>query len=513
MTEVVNSNFMDARSIENERTVTALAIGLFALGTFLRIYHFWGPELWIDEYGTWWMASYGGWEDTIRTTWKIQGDSPFTYLLARVSIEIFGASPFSLRLPSIILGTAALALAYPVGKRLLGSRTAGMMTLALFAVNERLIYFAQEARPYITALFGLMLAFYFYLRLLEKEKLSYRLGYLVGATMAIYAQYLFGFFLIVQALYLFGSRGQDRRLKRWLITFATLALLCLPCIFHLMSLFGKRESLDWVETPNTLLTPFDLLLRMIDTKALTVTALVLFCGLLLRKISFDDNPQRRLGLVLLWLLLPVLVITALPPLFGISLMLPRYVLVSIPALLLLTAAILDVKSRQLLWRWIPVVIFLALSFGWSLFPPFSEKGVFCSRQDEAWSQAVASMEKDLKKEDLVVFWTGFIECDVFAGPDPDPEIVSFVSWPLEANFSRPHDNRMLGLPYNSETPSTQARYRAVVRETTRSRRTWFIGKGAFGPFTAHIVQTHPALRLIKSSQFGDVYVGLVRRGR
>src|SRR5687767_8826017 len=106
---------------------TASAVALFlSVGAFLRIYRFWGPGLWTDEYGTWWAVAQPGWSDVVHRVSHIHGQSPFYYLIVKLSTELLGASPFSLRLPSVVFGIATLALAYPLGIALFRQPYAGL---------------------------------------------------------------------------------------------------------------------------------------------------------------------------------------------------------------------------------------------------------------------------------------------------------------------------------------------------------------------------------------------------
>jgi uncharacterized membrane protein YphA (DoxX/SURF4 family) len=91
---------------QDRRLLPVLALGVFAMGAYLRVHNFWITELWLDEYSFWWVSARGGWGDAVRRAWEYQAQSPLTYLSAKVSVTAFGAGPFSLRLPSIILGIA-----------------------------------------------------------------------------------------------------------------------------------------------------------------------------------------------------------------------------------------------------------------------------------------------------------------------------------------------------------------------------------------------------------------------
>jgi hypothetical protein len=377
-----------------------------------------------------------------------------------------------------------------------------------------MIYFAQEARPYATALFGLMLTSYCYLLILEKEKKLYRAGYLIGAAVTIYADYKFGLFLVGQVLHMLSLRRGRLWWKPWLFTFGALFLVCVPGILQLGHTFSRREALHWIPSTDSFLAPIELLLKLVNTDLLTTLGFFLLSCCLFGKFSYSRKPQRRLGLILIWLGASALCLTVIPSFFDISLAHQRYALVAAPGLILLIAAALDVQADRFLWRWAPLVVFLTLSFGWILLPCFNQSGIFCHRMNQGWAKAVSSMEPDLQEGDLVVLRSGAIESDLLALPNPDPEIVSFVSWPVLANFKLRHKNVVLGLPYHSQNPETLNYFKSVVQQIVQSRRTWIIGllgQGNLSQFAIGLTQKVPALRITKSSQHGTIYVGLIER--
>jgi uncharacterized membrane protein len=184
-----------------------VAIAIVGLGAFLRAYNVGVPELWIDEYGTRWVLADLPLGETVSRVVHFHGQSPLYYLIARVSCGLFGVSAFSLRLPSLLFGIGVLAVAYPLGVRLFRQRHAALVALALFAVNERLIFYSQDARPYALALLCAMLSFLFYVDLLGTDTAARRVAYVLSTAGAFYAHYLFGLVAVVQLLHLTAMRG------------------------------------------------------------------------------------------------------------------------------------------------------------------------------------------------------------------------------------------------------------------------------------------------------------------
>jgi hypothetical protein len=80
-------------------------------------------------------------------------------LLQRLLVDLFDASRWTIRLPSLAAGIATLACVYPLGRRLVGAPAAAVATL-LAAVSSLLIFYSHFARGYaLVAWLSLLLVF------------------------------------------------------------------------------------------------------------------------------------------------------------------------------------------------------------------------------------------------------------------------------------------------------------------------------------------------------------------
>ena len=313
-------------------------------GVLLRLYNFTGPELWIDEYGTWWVVSPHDWGEVTRRAVQIQGQSPFYYFFVKLSADVLGPSVLSLRLPSILFGIGIVGLAYPLGLRIFHDHHAALFTLAAFALNERMIFYSQEARPYSLALFCALVSFLFYLSLLKRNTLSLRLGYVLATAAAYYAHYLFGFIVVIQIVHLCSIREwAQSRVKAWALTFFALVLVVLPGIPQLFNLFARRESLNWLPPPE-LFAPLRLVVEFLDPWVFSATAFVVL-ALGTAMVGTQGLPREaKLGLILSWLLVPIIAFGVISALSGASLLHSRYLLFVSPAAILVTAWLMALKS-------------------------------------------------------------------------------------------------------------------------------------------------------------------------
>lgn len=133
------------------------ALGLFEVGT---------PQLWRDEFATWSAATR-----TLPQLWAmlhhIDAVLGVYYFGLHFWIIVFGASPTSMRLPSVIAMTIAAGLVGLIGRRLAGN-TAGLAGGLVFALIPSVSRYAQEARPYAFATLFATLATLMFLRAMER---------------------------------------------------------------------------------------------------------------------------------------------------------------------------------------------------------------------------------------------------------------------------------------------------------------------------------------------------------
>ena len=484
------------------------ALLFLALGSVLRLYNFWKPELWIDEYGTWWTVAGSDWMDVAHRALHIQGQSPFYYLLVRLCTDVLGTSPFSLRLPSIIPGIGLIALAYPLGLRLFKDRHAAMLSVAAFSVNVPLIFYSLDARPYSLALFFTMLSFFWYLSLLEREKLSVRIAYLLATSGLFYAHYLFSLAVGVQAVHLLlARRGAAVRSKAWLATLAGVALLWLPGVVQLSRLFGRRDALGWIDPSMDVREFAALTLSFADPMVFAMVALaVLVAGIDPARAEPGWNTRNRM-LILLWFLGPIAVTYMVPPLFGVTLSHHRYVLLSAPAALFTLVLLMRLGRTTGIRRWVPIFVLMSLTF-MVLLPTFKDHGVFAPLTNQGWTQAARVLEERGQPGDLMLYRSGFVEADSVETGIPDPMLVSFVDWPLQSHLASFGKFHVIHLPYRL----TGRFLSAAIDQIQTHPRIWVVGFGpTIIPTLIDTVSEMEGLATVVREDFGEVKIGLLDR--
>jgi 4-amino-4-deoxy-L-arabinose transferase-like glycosyltransferase len=162
---------------------------------------------------------------------------PLYYVLLHAWIGLFGAGVISVRLLSVLIGTATVPLLYAAGRRLLGKR-GGLLAAFLLAISPFHIYYSQEVRMYgLVTLLGVA-ALYCSLRMRDAPNWRWEpwLGYVLAAVAALYAHYYAALLLLALNLAVLVGWLRRRRPIRevlpWLAAQAAVAVLYLPWLWY-----------------------------------------------------------------------------------------------------------------------------------------------------------------------------------------------------------------------------------------------------------------------------------------
>ncbi|MBI4499486.1 MAG: glycosyltransferase family 39 protein [Chloroflexi bacterium] len=337
-----------------------------------------------------------------------QGENgPLYFLLLGLWSQVAGASEFALRFPSVFFGTIFVALSYATARRLLDQRAA-LLAALLAAGSTYLIHYAQMVKMYALLALLALWASYLLLLALERPGLRRWAAYVAAVSVAMYT-HIFGVLLLPWHIsyVLLRSRAYRPALRGWLAATALLTLPYIPLgLWHLDAL-RTISLLDRQFTgPQDLLGMLATLAREYGTRyddlprgavALFFVALV---GLGVLALRFARPGARRPDAALflgLGIAVPLAVVFILVRL-GAPLFASRYLMVTLPAFLLLWAAGLAALSRRHLALLLPALgAFLALN-GVYLFIT-DIQGV---RYRENWREAVAYLDSVAQEGDAVL---------------------------------------------------------------------------------------------------------------
>ena len=189
--------------------VGVLLAVIIGLAAGLRAYSL-DAGLWYDEIlmhvqESW--KSYG----EIFTTYDSQNQHFLYTLLARLALDWFGDTTWSLRLPAALFGVAGVAALYAFARGVTDASEA-LLATALLAFSYHHVWFSQNARGYSGVLFWALLSSALLLRALNDGRPRWWVLYAATAALGVYTHMTMLFMMAGQALaYLstmWARRGQ-----------------------------------------------------------------------------------------------------------------------------------------------------------------------------------------------------------------------------------------------------------------------------------------------------------------
>lgn len=299
-------------------------------------------------------------------------------------VHLFGIGEGAVRSLSAVFAAGTVATVYLVGRRLFGV-VVGVGAAMLLVVQGFFVQYAQEARSYAMAMLLATVSTYLLLRASDSPRRSRWFSYAVVLAAGVYAHLFVALVGLAHLAWLIvGHRGQFRAA---LPAFALTALLSAP----LLALVLLKPGPTWMD------------MLTVDSARYLLTEMVsggwpvadLFEGIVvLGMVLAITRKDTRLGLVLAWLLVPIFVMFAMATLR--PLIVPRYVLVSLPALALVaTATAFALRNASLRAG------LYALAFGASL---FGLANWYTAESKPNWRAATQFVSASSSADDAVVFY-------------------------------------------------------------------------------------------------------------
>ncbi len=240
---------------------------ILLLGLALRLIHLGGRPLWYDEAFAVLFAEKGLSAMLYGTLTPVAGGAAdihplLYYTTLNIWMGLFGQSPFTVRLWSVILGVATIAVIYGIGRALFDHRL-GLAAALITAIAPFHIQYSQETRMY--ALLGLLLAsatlcFIYGWRDASpansstggRGRLAVWRGWIafgILSGLAMYTQQLAAFYLV--ALGLVPLLARRWIIFRGVVMGAVIALVIYsPWLVNLPGQLQKVQSYYWLEPPS-----------------------------------------------------------------------------------------------------------------------------------------------------------------------------------------------------------------------------------------------------------------------
>ena len=320
-----------------------------ALTAMLGLYRLGAKPIWFDERVSLELAT-GDWAFFADRVIGEQSFAALHYSLLRLWTT-FGQDLYTIRLLSVVFAVASIPVMFLVARRLAGPGVAVVATV-LLATNALFIRYAQEARSYSLSVLLITLAGYLLLRLLEAPRRGHWLAYGISALGALLAHFYAAFVLLVH-LAVIVRRGLLSR--RALLGLAVILAVAAPLGWLVAFGGSPRRFILPITDVNLLHAVSDLAGGITGRETLHgwayLTAATVGACLL--------RPRWSAYFCLAWLTIPWLFVVG-GSLLWRPMLVPRYMILTLPALVLLAAAgLVAIRPRWLLA--VVLVGFLALS--------------------------------------------------------------------------------------------------------------------------------------------------------
>ena len=417
----------------------------------MRFHALGARSFWFDEGMSVGIARLD-WYNFARILWRREGNMSLYYLLLRGWLH-FGSSEAFIRSLSVIFALATVPALYFLGRYLFGPRV-GLIAAALLSVNEPHMRYSQEARSYSLLVLLCTLSSLYFLRSLQEPS---RWRHVLTSVLSVYAHFYAVLVLAAQWISM-GLLDPGCLLPRKGSSWRLIALLLLPVAAFVAA--TGAGPLNWLKRPGS-----DELwataIQLTGDGPLLVAAYALACLIalvpVLRSITIPRVSWNvwRYRFLFLWLLLPpafILLVSFLRPLF-----LPRYFILCLPALLLLTAS--SLSRLRSAWTAVPVLL---------LFCGLSLNGVvayFHQKPNDDWRAISGAVLKASEPGDGLVFYIGMgrIPYEYYHSRWPTPASAPVVLHPAT------NADHITFLDF-----VTKPDYARLAQSLPQHRRVWFV---------------------------------------
>lgn len=342
-----------------------LLLSILAVAAMLRFYGLDFQSPWLDELHTLIETnpelSYKEFYDLMLNSEQMPH---LYYVLVRAFNMIFGVSLFGIRAFSALIGTTSVYAIFLLGKELY-SKKAGYIAAIFLAINYTHIFYSQEIRPYILLCLFTCVSFLFLSKFLKRQTIQRAVYYGLFAGLMI-STHFFGLFvlasqLVLMAIFLISSKDIKRFVKLSLISGGFVLLMFIPSVPVLLKV--SKLSSFWIQpaSPRFFLETINGFFG--NSEFLLFIVFMLNIAFFVR--AFIQKEQQKssaayvlsLKVVIVWLFV-VFMIPYIRSYINVPMLIPRYFISALPAILILMAiAMCFFKVKQLFVMTISIFVF------------------------------------------------------------------------------------------------------------------------------------------------------------
>jgi hypothetical protein len=371
----ISNNIRFSRQLGAQVQINSLTAGgtlltITVLALFLRLHLLGQNSFWGDE-----LASVRRAELDWNDFWQLMRGPPamaLYYALLRFWI-LLGDNEFTVRLLSVIPAVATVPIVYFLGKSLFDARV-GLIAALLLSMNAFHLQYSQEARSYSLLVFLVTLSSLLLARGIQRPSWGNWMGYIVASALSVYAHPFAFLVLVAQVSSLVFLSRRDLPWHKLCLSGLALAIALLPTVAPTASGFidpdtrADATSLSWIpEISLEQVHGFAVVLSGNDSDLLFIAYLIpIFVSSVAALRTWASTRASfeswKYALLLTWLFLPIIATLTYSFLIAPALV-PRYLIICLPPLLILTAAGVWQIYRSLSVRRGPLGVSLLLVSG------------------------------------------------------------------------------------------------------------------------------------------------------
>jgi mannosyltransferase len=434
-TEAVGLHYSGRMSLPDRspRWTLPAAIAISLLAAVLRMFPL-SESLWLDELHTAWCAV--GPQDELPARAAMGNQSPLYFWLQWLLITFLGASEFSLRLPSFLAGSLLSLASYLLARRW-QLETAGLIAAGLIAVDPLSIFYATEARPYALVQLLALVHVALTLEVAEQPRPVWRAAWIAVAAILFHLHYTTALLIAAEAAFLFTLfLKQPPRLIVLLIDLAIVAILCLPALGNLQTIFSRRTNWAAFVTLQPIWAVFD----WTPLPVWCWVSLLMFAGMGLymrqRPLSYSNliAVPRPVVLLIYCIAVPTFIAWLSTWTDIARLFFPRYLASILPMAALVAGCCVSAVE----WRW-PRIALGVLTIGIALGSTGTARRLIndgrpIAPRGEDWRGAIAWLNQQLPNNPYpVLIWSGLIESNAL-DQSHDELLRSYCTLPLTSFY-------------------------------------------------------------------------------
>ena len=394
-----------------------------------------GQSLWVDELHTAW--SVDGTLGQVVARARAGNQPPLYFWLVWFVTRVVGTSEISLRLPSLLAGSASVVVAASMVRHATGSwRLAGLTSL-LVAVDPQAVDFAREARPYACVQLLALLQVACFVRLHRGGAWWIRPAWVVLSWAMFFTHYTSALLLLAEATFLvLAWPVRSWQLRRdaagWLLDFLLCAAGMVLAASPLGEIAGSSRQLGSVRAAGRLdadaATVCGARVRRLAGRCVGIAG----CRVALARPSLERaSPDRRdAALRACWYLVPVFAAWLATQQDWARLFFRRYLIV-VGLVPMMTSGVLGTLLPPGRTRAVYIVSVLLIVGVWLVsVQPLTGDSAWWQHRHEDWRAAVAWINSESTEPHLPVYLRpGLIEDDALRSRD-DPALAEYCRFPL-----------------------------------------------------------------------------------